>query len=166
MLKPKTKYAAVITDCGRTAKEGQEPQPFVTFELTDEAGGTHKKTWYGKMSSEATKEYAAKQLLKIGFSGNDFKDLDKGPIMFNGSLKLTVELEHGQTKQPDGTYKADPAKNLQIKWINVKGKPMEKYTGAAESQVALFAKVKAELGLNGKKPITTTATTTAKNTDW
>lgn len=161
MLKPKTKYNAKITDCGMTAKDGQEPQPFVTFELTDETGGTHKKTWYGKMSSEATKEYAAKQLLKIGFSGNDFKDLNKGIVMFDGSLKLTVELEHGQTKVGD-TYKEDTSKPLYIKWINVKSKPMEKFTGAINSQVALFAKVKAELGLTNKP----TTSTPKMPSDW
>lgn len=163
MLKAKTKYPAVITDCGLTTpkEDGEQPQPFIGFDITDETGTVHKMTWYGSLSTEGAMEYATKQLVKIGFQGGDFKDLNAGPSVFNQTMKLTVELEHQGTKNSEGKYIPDPSKKLAIKWINVKGN-MQKFTGTMPSQVGLFARIKAELGVKSKPTVTATKTTN----DW
>lgn len=150
MLKVKTKYDAVITDCGLTQNQNNEAQAFVKFDVSDEAGVKHPFTWFGSMKSEKATEFAVKTLVGAGFTGNDFADLNKGVVAFDGSVKLTVELEHPQDAQ--GNVKTD---KLRIKFINAKGN-MTKFTGTVPSQVALFSRIKTELGV--KKNKTTPAT--------
>lgn len=156
MFKPKKSYDASITDCGLVEGKDGEPQPFIAFNVMDGEGNNQAMTWYGSMRTEAAKEFSATQLIKIGFTGNDFSDLKKGSIMFDGSLKLTVSLEPQQKKNEAGVY-VDTDK-LKIKWINVKTSKLEKFTGAVPNQVALFSRLKAELGV--KK------TTSPAPSDW
>lgn len=151
MFKAEKKYDATITDCGLADKNGS-PQPFVSFNVLDGEGNSQNMTWYGSMSTEASREYSAKQLIQIGFTGNDFSDLKKGSIMFDGSLKLTVTLEPSQKKNEAGVW--ENTDKLKIKWINVKTTKLEKFAGQVPSQVALFAKIKSELGVKKTTPPT------------
>jgi hypothetical protein len=153
MFTEKKKYPATITSCGVGDKDGVA-QPFVKFELTNEAGAKAPYTWYMSTVSEKSISFAATALVKIGFMGNDFKDLEKGVTIF-APQKLNVELEFG--KKADGTL----SDKLRVKWVNADRAP-EKYTGTMPSQVGLFTKIKAELGV--KKTAATTATKSPS--DW
>lgn len=146
MLKVKTKFDAVITDCGLTENQNKEAQAFMKFDVLDSAGGKHQYTWFGNMKSEKATEFTIKTLVGAGFTGNDFTDLNKGLAAFDTSVKLTVELEHPQDST--GNVKTD---KFRIKFINAKG-GMTKLTGTVPSQVALFSRIKTELGVKKNKP--------------
>lgn len=148
MLKIKTKYDAIITDCGLTQNDKNEAQPFIRFDVVDTDGSRHPYTWFGSMKSEKATEFAVKTLVGAGFKGNDFAELNNGLMAFDASVKLTVELEHPQ--DASGNIKTD---KLRIKFINAKG-GMTKFTGTVPSQVALFSRIKTELGVKKNKPAT------------
>lgn len=155
MLEIKKKLDAVITNCGVSEKDGN-PQPYVKFDVTDSIGVKHPLTWYANLRSEASTAFAVKTLVGMGFKGNDFNDLQNGVMQFE-AMPLTVELEH-----PQNAEKVEDKAKFRIKFINAKSKPVAQFTGKMASQVALFAKVKSELGI--KK--TAKPATTAAPTDW
>lgn len=153
MLVIKKKLDAVITDCGVTETKDGNAQPYVKFDVTDLEGGKHQQTWFANLRTEKSTEFAVKNLVQMGFKGDDFADLSKGTIMFDASVKLTVELEH---PEKDGVQ---DTKKFKIKFINQKG--MTKFEGTVPSQKALFTRIKSEVK-GGKKA----AAPEVKNTDW
>jgi hypothetical protein len=160
MFTDKKKYPATILDCGvATDQKSGLAQPYVKFEIKNEAGATAPYTWYGSLVSEKSTEFAVKTLVKMGFTGGDFTDLNKGITIFTPGLKLNIELEYGQ--KADGT-KSD---KLRIKWVNASSGTLEKFKGTLPSQVGLFSRIKAELGV---KKITTPTATASKPvpSDW
>ncbi|MFN3453464.1 MAG: hypothetical protein ACK41T_00790 [Pseudobdellovibrio sp.] len=152
MLKLKKKYDATVSDCG-VMDNGGEPVPYVDFELINEENKQIRQRWFMNLKSEKSTNFAVTTLVKIGFKGNDFNDLKTGVIMFDKSPNITLEFEH---PEKNGIPEKDKFK---IKYINTKNKTPN-FEGTVPSQVALFAKIKSELGIKTK------TNESKPNTDW
>lgn len=160
MFQVKKKYAAEIIDAGLTKSKAGNEQVFVTLNVKADDGSIHKNTWYGSMV-ETQVEKTIGQLVKMGFMGNSFDDLNKGHMMFDGTLPRTVEFGFQQTKN-EATGLWVNTDKLKVKWVNVKSRGIEKLEKSSlTSQAALFQKVKSELGLK-----TQPKTAVAKNEGW
>jgi len=158
----KKKYEAQISDAGLTTTKAGDAQVFVELSVKADDGSLHRHTWYGGLK-EASQEYTAKSLIQMGYLGNGFDDIKKGSIMFDGTKDRTVEFGYGRKKNEiTGAWEEDNSR-LSVKWVNLKSSGLTKFDGQTgiNNQAALFAKVKAELGV--KK---TTTTTKPVPSDW
>jgi hypothetical protein len=161
MFTVKKKYDARITDAGLSTTKAGNTQAFVELSVKGDDGSLHQYTWYGNLS-EKSQEFTASSLIKMGFLGNSFDDIKKGSIMFDGTKDRTVEFDWMQKKN-EITGEYENTDKLKVKWVNLKSSGLTKFDGQTgiNNQAALFAKVKAELGV--KK---TTTTTKPVPTDW
>lgn len=161
MFQVKKKYDATIQDAGLMTTKSNKPMAFVELSVKADDGSLHRQTWFGGLS-ESSQEYTASALLKMGFMGNSFDDLKKGVMAFDGTKERTVEFGYRRTKnEVTGKYEDDTTK-IDVKWVNLKSKGINKFDGntGINNQAALFAKVKSELGVKKTTP------KPSSNNDW
>lgn len=124
---------AKLISAGLQESSSGETQPYLKFQT--EHG---EITWFGSLKSELSQTFSVKQLVRAGFIGDDFSDLEKPLEVAFLPEELTITVEMNEYKG-----KITP----RLTFVN---KAKKEYTGQAPKMAALFASVKAELGVKGK----------------
>ncbi len=83
-------FKAKVLDYAISASKNGTPQACVLFKYKDDDGDTHDISWFGSFHENA-KEYTVRDLVTLGFSGNDPSVLAQG--VGNGALNTTEEIE-------------------------------------------------------------------------
>ncbi len=144
MIKPGI-YECEVIDSGLTTDKEGKPSAWVKYKVFTSEGKTENHTEYYRFSTDKQAARSAGMLVKSGFVGNEFTDLNKTLVEAFSAMKLNIKLEKNEYTSKTGEAK----ENVKMAWVS----PAKKvYTGKMDSFAKVFTAKRSELGIKKTPP--------------